>query len=213
MRPARNGSRPSAGFTLVELMVALAIFAIMSALAYGGLRGVLESHERVREQAAELERLQTAFLILERDLQQAVARPVRDELGDRVAAFRTPPERERAVAFTRTGYANPAEERRSHLQRVGYGVREGELVRYAWPQLDRVQGMEPVIMPLLSRVERITLRFLGGEGEWRPQWPPPGTGPEAPALPRAVELELEVRRDDEQEATTWRRLWEVPADG
>lgn len=207
-----SGRGASHGFTLVELLVALAIFAIMSALAYGGLRSVLDSHQMVRERAAELERLQTAFLLMGRDLEQAVPRPVRDELGDPVAALRTPPERERAVAFTRTGHANPANERRSHLQRVGYGLRDGELVRYAWPHLDRVQGMEPVVMPLLSEVTGLAFRFRDRQGEWRPQWPPPGSGPEAPALPLAVELELELTGDN-GETTTWRRLWEVGADG
>jgi hypothetical protein len=48
------------------------------------------------------------------------------------------------------------------------------------------------------------------QGEWRPQWPPPGQGTDAAALPRGVELELRRRGE---EGTVWRRVWEVPADG
>lgn len=182
------------GFTLIELMVALALFAVLSVMAYGGLRTVLDARERAAAQAERLGELQIAILTIGRDLQQAVNRPVRDEFGDRGMAMSGS---ETQIEFTRGGWRNPSGLQRSELQRVGYVVEEESLRRLSWQVLDRAQGAEPRGAVLLGGVKALELRFLDDQGEWREFWPPPGTDPlTVSALPRAVEVGIETEHWD-----------------
>ena len=79
------------GFTLLELLVAMAVFAIMSVVAYQGLRSVLQVNEVSREHAQVLADLQVSLSVLERDLSQLVDIRVRDEFGDRLPPLRLLP--------------------------------------------------------------------------------------------------------------------------
>ena len=65
------------GFTLIELMIALAIFAVLSAMTYGGLRAVLNARNQSDQQAERLATLQTALVIMGRDIEQATPRSIR----------------------------------------------------------------------------------------------------------------------------------------
>lgn len=185
---------PQRGFTLIELMVALALFAVLSVMAYGGLRTVLDQREHAAAQAERLGELQIAMLTIGRDVQQALNRPVRDEFGDRGVAMEGSGAQ---IEFTRGGWRNPSGLQRSELQRVGYLVEDEELRRLSWQVLDRAQGAEPRAAVLLGGVQTLELRFLDDQGEWREFWPPPGTDPlTSSALPRAVEVSIETERWD-----------------
>ncbi|WJW75225.1 type II secretion system minor pseudopilin GspJ [Thiohalobacter sp. IOR34] len=179
------------GFTLLELLVAMAIFALLAMLAYGGLNNVLMTRAGVEAQAEALKRLQLGYRWLQRDLEQAVLRPVRDSLGDSRPALLAGGSFGTLLALTREGWSNPAGQPRSHLQRVVYRLEEDRLLRAYWPALDRAPGAEPLEAVLLEGVSRVELRFLDPAGEWRPQWPPANQQGEA-GLPRAVELIVET---------------------
>lgn len=185
--------RRSAGFTLLELLIALAIFAIMSVIAYGGLRSVLEARDRAAASADRLAELQLAFTIIGRDLEQAVDRPIRDEFGDPESALEGT---EESLELTRGGWRNPAGLQRSELQRVAYSLEGEELLRRTWQVLDRTQGSEPRSTALLSDVEELSLRYLDADREWRTFWP---TGPAAvagveAALPIGIEISVTTER-------------------
>lgn len=97
--------RRNGGFTLIELVVALAIFAVLSALVYSGLRTVLDARSHTDRQAARLAQLQTMFTLLERDVEQAVARRARDELGGILPAMRATASRYGGtLEFSREGW-------------------------------------------------------------------------------------------------------------
>lgn len=189
--PSCRGSR---GFTLLELLVAIAVFAVVAMLAYGGLATVLDAREDTAAGAEQLRTLQQTMLMLQRDLDQVVARGIRDEYGDDKPALHGGPD---WFEFTRSGWSNPADQPRSALQRVGYALREQRLIRAHWLVVDRAQDSAPFEAALLPQVRALRLRFLADDDEWQETWPPLGQGDqpvgEVP-LPRALELTLELEQ-------------------
>jgi len=186
--------RRAAGFTLLELLVALAIFSLIAVMSYSGLKVVLEQQAATEIQADTLAELQKVYLLVQRDIEQVVPRPIRDEYGDILPALVGGD----ALELTRGGWSNPAGRLRSSLQRVGYAFEDGHLVRYSWSVLDRAQDSEPQRQPLVGDIEEMTIRYLAGNNEWEERWPNPlasGDGTVAVmALPRAVEITLEHER-------------------
>jgi len=183
----------SAGFTLIEVLVALAVFAILSALAYGGLSQTLTSAEILSDRMDRLQGLQRAVRMLSDDLQQLTPRPVRDELGDGLTpALNTSFQSGFAIELTHAGWSNPVRLPRSTLQRTAYRIEDGELVRYYWPILDRTLGIEPVGVVLLDDVDGLQFRFMQTNGDWIDQWPASNRVGVVGARerPRAVEIIL-----------------------
>lgn len=177
------------GFTLIEILVAIALFAVLGLAANRLLSQVVRADDATRERGARLAELQRAMGILERDALQAVARPVRDELGERQPAMTGGVGA--LLEFTRAGWRNPAGARRSELQRVAYVLENRELLRFYWPVLDRAEGSEPIRQVLLHDVEAANVEFISAEGERRSFWPQE-TGEEAAVLPRALGIRLVV---------------------
>ncbi len=180
------------GFTLLEMLVAVAIFAVLAVMAYSGLSSVLKSREQLEQYSTRFNAVQQTVSIMVRDLQQTVQRPVRDAYGDPLAAFLARSNTDVLLEFTRDGWRNPSYLPRSHLQRVAYGVRDKELLRSTWRVLDRAQDSAPQVAVLLDRVDAIELRFMDRKGEWHPQWPPANENskPAFAPIPRAVEFVL-----------------------
>lgn len=186
------------GFTLLELIVALAVFAVMSVAAYSGLRNVLFTQAALQVQQQRLADLQLAVYRLEQDISQAVARSIRDEYGDPQPAMRGGDLIDNALVLTRSGWDNPLQQTRAHLQRVAYRLQGGRLLRQHWEVLDRATQRPALELLLLDRVQQFEVRFMNQRQDWQPTWPP--HDPTAPSaqrqhdLPRAVEITL--RTDD-----------------
>ncbi len=202
----RKGQSRAAGFTLLELLIALAIFAVLSTLAYGSLRSALLNRELSQERTEQLARLQMAFLFIGRDLEQVVERPIRDTYGDTQPALFTPQQYYR-LEFTRAGWNNPAQRRRSTLQRVAYSLQDGRLIRHSWWMLDRTDEKPTYSQTLLDGVEEFELRFLDHKLKWNREWPLLNSDTEKPrpALPLAVEVTVEL-----PEWGRIRRLFQLP---
>ncbi len=204
-----NAATPAAyrGFTLLELLVALSIFAVIAVLAYGGLGTVLDQRSATEASAERLAALQKTYLIIQRDIEQLVPRPIRDEFGDPAPAIIGGT----AFQLTRGGWSNPLGTRRSSLQRVGYALEEQELIRYSWLVLDRAQDSLPRRQVLVDDVNSMRVRYLDAEDNWQDQWPPAQqTAGIANALagnpPRAVEITLQHEQYGE---IRW--LFQLPA--
>ncbi len=121
-----------AGFTLLELMVALFIAALMFAMGYAAINQGLTSHDSLKEQQAHLLQLQTTVRLLEQDFVQAAPRPVRQPVGDepaQSAMLGGTPGTQPVVALTRAGWSNPAGLQRPGLQRVAYFLENNTLRR------------------------------------------------------------------------------------
>jgi general secretion pathway protein J len=170
MKPLSKHIPP--GFTLLELLVAVAIFAVLSAMAYGGLRNVIDNSQQTEAAMQRLQQVQLAMLKISRDLTQLSPRNIRDEYGNTSNYIVTDQSGDVFIEFTRGGRRNPAEMLRSHLQRVAYKLEENTLSRLHWPHLDRTQEMQPYESVLLEEVESASVRFLDKDNEWHDEWPP-----------------------------------------
>lgn len=185
----------SSGFTLMEVLVAVAIFAIVGSLAMGGYNELVKQSEIVNMSATRTRAVQTAVQRLTQDFASIEPRPVREPLGDTVEpALRADSRTERLADLTHSGWTNPAGVPRSTLQRVAYRLSDNKLERAYWPVLDRTLSGEPTTAVLLDQVRSVSLRFMDSNQNWHEQWPPAGySAPDAPrARPIAVEITLEL---------------------
>ena len=191
MTPGRTSE---AGFTLVELLVALAIFALMSVAGVTLLRSGTDTQLAVKGRLEVLSRGNRLYNALEGDLAQAVKRPVRDLAGQAVPAFiqSDPAVAGSLFGFVRAGWSNFDESPRAGLQRIAYTLDGGALKRVSWPMLDGATPNEAA--SLVENVSSAIVRFRDDKGEWRDDW----TATDADALPRAVELRLTVQGKPEQ---------------
>ena len=177
------------GFSLIELLVALAVFSIVAALAYGGLNSIARTRGELAKQEDAFRDLMRAVTTLDRDLRQAVARPVLGSFGQALPAFTGTAA---GVEFTRLGFANPQAEARPNLERVLYELDAGALRRGNYPVLDRAPNTVPQITTLRAGVTDFRLRYLDPSNRWFDVWPPPPPTISS-LLPRAVEWHLQTR--------------------
>lgn len=178
-----NKKRNQSGFTLLELLVAMVIFSLMSVMAYGGLFNVITGNEVIADQEQRLKELQRTMMFLERDMRQLVARPRSTGFNQYAKAFEYGLDSEGLVEFTRAGNPNPIAAARSSLQRVRYDLEEKVLIRRTWALVDHID-LEPISMTLLKDVESLELRLLDNKNEWQLNWN------ELKETPNAVEITI-----------------------
>lgn len=193
-------ARRSHGFTLLELVVVIGVFAVFAAMAYGGLDRVMLARTRIEASLTRTEEYQKAYQRLRDDFENAAPRGVRDGDGLMKAAFVYDSFAKR-IEFTRGGWMNLLNLPRATLQRVGYFLDDAKLenkklMRRVWPVLDRAPQTESQDTALLEGVDELKWRFLDRTEVWQDGWPPPGTivdNVNLPPAPRAVEITLRTR--------------------
>ena len=160
------------GFTLLELMIAILLFSMVSAAAYKLFDSVSRAQQVTDGILDKLDTIQRAEVIIEKDLFQLVARSIRNEFGDKVEALKAPGADGYILEFTRSGWRNPLGVLRSNLQRVAYALENGQLIRYYWTTLDRPQDAVRIRQMVLDGVLNIKVRFMDEKKQWRSSWPP-----------------------------------------
>ena len=157
------------GFTLLEMLAAIAIFALISLSAWQMLQGTLSSKEVSSQKHTRLQTVEYAMLLMEQDLRQIIDRGVRiDGVVSEQSVFSSMymlDSDDEAIAFIRLGWRNPQQQLpRSELQKVSYRLRDGVLERQHFHVLDP-DNSEPVTRELLHGVNALKFRFYRG-GEW-----------------------------------------------
>jgi general secretion pathway protein J len=215
-RPRPTNPPGACGFTLLELLVALFIAALMFAMGYAALSQALRSHDQLKAQQARLVELQTAMRVLEQDFVQLAPRPVRQPIGDdpSQSALQAGPQGDAPgqplVALTRNGWANPVGLQRPALQRVAYYLDNGTLRRESWYVLDPTLSSTTARRDLLTHVKSVTFQFMDVNHVWQPLWPPTTVqGMVAQELSlriRPIAVQVKIETDDWGEIT---RIFEV----
>lgn len=201
------------GFTLIEVLVALALTALVAMMAYASLSAAISASESTRSDAERLQTVDRLFQILQRDISQAVLRPVSDGYGEIQPALRGGVVDGELLLLTRAGWPNARQQLRSDLQRVRYRSTGDSLWRDYWEHTDIAPGVQPISTRVASGLPAIRMRFLGPgasssgseSSEWRDSWL---TQSRADRLPLAVEVILELQAWGEI-----RRLLVLPDNG
>jgi general secretion pathway protein J len=197
----------SRGFTLIEIVIAVAITGLMFVIGYAGINQALKDRDSLEAAQARLTALQRAMRVMSQDFAQVAPRPARDldgggEIQPAITSSRT---NNILVTFTRSGWSNPAGAQRSAQQRVRYVFENGTLVRENWLSVDPALNAVPQRRVLLEKLTSATIRFMDPVSRtWREDWPPTpvGGGTIAPGIadetlrPRPVAIQITIDSPD-----------------
>jgi general secretion pathway protein J len=205
------------GFTLIEVVIAMFIAAIMFAIGYRSLNQAMIERGYLKTAQDRVTEIQRGMRIVAQDFAQIAARAARDPQGsgELQPALLATARDNTLVTFTRTGWSNPAGIQRPAEERVRYRFVDGSLVRDHWLAVDPALNSEPRERVLLTRVKSVEIRFLDPTSRnWRKDWPvQTPSGPVGPLnvddlyLTRPLAIEFTVEFED------WgriQRIFETP---
>ena len=196
------GALRAKGLTLLEMLVAIAVFALLSVMTFVALDQILRVRDRVTDERRFWTGLAMCFAQLHDDLSQARPRTIIDDDGQTLAAFIVRPQDMRTrdapeLELTRGGVLVVGNAMSSDLERVGYALRHHVLWRMSWPVLDRAPDTVPVKEAVLHNVTRFRVHVFTPEKLWSDIWPPLPVAASVTTvvnpLPRGVEVNLSVR--------------------
>lgn len=187
MHAAFSSSQRQAGFTLVEMLVALSIFAVIAAMGVGLMRSSIDTQDAVQERLKVMGGINRLRAVMANDLAQAVQRPTRGAAGEAVPAFVGSPN---GFAFVHGGAGSLDGSPRPNVERVAYALVGGEWRRATQQMLDGTALGEGD--RLIGEVAAVSVRYRDEAGNWTESW----TSEPGDRLPRAVEV-LMTRRGRE----------------
>lgn len=153
----------------------------------GGLRSVINALSGTESKAEQLREMQHALLLISRDVEQSVNRPVLTTTGNEEAAFLATA---RSFSFTHFAGANPdGLQAMSALARVRYFWDKDTLYKETWSVLDQAPETKPYLSQLLTNVDAVNFEYLDESGRFQNHWPVENT---KQALPKAVKITVTI---------------------
>ena len=207
------------GFTLIEVVIAISIFAMLGFGSYKVVHGLSVARDSITKNSEELRQFASAMSIINRDFTQLSPRKIQDESGKDIPAFDT--HGDYLVEFTRVGVQNPLMVKRAKVARVAYRFSEeldkdelkqiennksilgavgdgkqGYLLRYVWPVLDRGSDQEPQMQVILVAVNNLEFEYLDEKNKWIDEWPPSAVAGNVSLtdLPYAIKLKINTNK-------------------
>lgn len=181
------------GFTLIEVLVALAVFAILATLTSSALYYAFNTRSRVSEQVDRLNNLQLVISLIQHDISQTIAREVR---GDEMRLFPAFVGEAQYLELTRDGIMNPnSVEKRSTLQRIAYLCRGGKLLRLGWDKLDTTNRKRVREKVLLDNLNSCHFAYLNQSSQILSEWRANAVqqNQRSEPLPKAVQVNFTIK--------------------
>ena len=186
---AQIGLKKRSGFTLIEVLIAMAIFAFMAIGAQQVLSQIYRSNDISQQRSERMKTLQRALVFMDNDFRQMALRQMRtngEEPSKKLIEWQDYllDSDMKGVMFARSGWHNPAQQfPRGDVTKVGYRVKDSQLERVWWHYVDTPTGQQGLVMPLIDQVEAFEMRFFDGE-QWSSRWD------KSMVLPKAVQVSL-----------------------
>ncbi|XXD11620.1 type II secretion system minor pseudopilin GspJ [Klebsiella sp. R445] len=172
------------GFTLVEMLLALAILAALSVAAMAVLQNVIRADILTRDRTQQMQALQHTFGQMSSDINQIIARRNRESSSLFFAGRYQLSSDDWAISFSRNGWPNPLGMLpRSEIQNVSYRLRQQRLERLSYDQQDPLTGAQPTVEVVQEGVQAFRLRFYTS-GRWQERWD------NTQSLPQGLEVTL-----------------------
>lgn len=181
------------GFTLIEILIALAVFAILATVTSSVMYYAFNTRARVNQQADRLNTVQLALLLLERDITQAIPRAV---FGNEMHLFPAFIGQPAYFELTRLGLENPHSlEKRSNLQRLAYVCNNNQLLRRIWPILDSTNRDRYEDRIVLDNLTACRFAYLNHNLQVLPEWRENAVrqNQKAEPLPKAIQINLTLK--------------------
>lgn len=158
------------GFTLLEVLIALALTAGMSLMCWQVLHGVLLTSATIKQQSTRFTQLQFAVTLLERDFSQAILPSTARNHQAAMSSVKQKLLSESQGHFVRHNWLNPgARLPRTELEEVAYRLSQGSLERISFRYPQQGDNTTPTIIPLLSGVESFHIAYYR-DGKVMDRW-------------------------------------------
>lgn len=180
------------GFTLIELVAAMTIFAIIAVIAQQSLFSTMAHSDRLRGNASDLAELELAVSLVTRDLQNIAPRAARTGQAQSEPALILS-DGGRSLGFTRSGVVDPTQAPRGPFVRVSYqqGL-DQQVQRLVWDRVDRPGSSQPRQGTLWAGIK--AARFaVYDNGQWLDSWPPKDKT-DLTALPQGISVTFQTDR-------------------
>lgn len=184
---------PHSGFTLVELLVAIAIFAVLSALGWKVFDYLIKVKDRNAEHEINLGQLQEAYQQVLRDTVQTVplTANVNSDIQPALVLQNS------TFSFSKTGVTDPLQQGISPDERVEYQYRadEKKVYRLKYRYLNRSGRDQPESSVLLRDVDQFEVVVLNPNESTA--WPESAENltdnVQKQKLPKGIKIKLKVR--------------------
>lgn len=185
-----NQVRLTGGFTLVELLIAIVLFSILSVGSYQVLDSVISSHRKLSSHNEKFEGLRRSINMLVRDLQQVQSRTAVNSYGTEEAALILESSDQSRLVFSSGGWANPLVAARGTVSRIEFFVEDDVLIKRRWLVLDALDQETYFDIQLIKNISGFEIRALDSDDRWISYWPKQGMP--ITELPRVLEVELKI---------------------